>query len=122
MKSEKIFWTDYSVLICTKCQKKIQIPADVNLSDRNGETNTELSPKFSIAESIKSEFKSALNDQGLKGKVRVMTSSCLGVCPAGSQALSVVSTKNPQKSLSLVFDPFKEKELALDEIKKCVSG
>lgn len=108
MKKESVFWTDYSVLICTKCQKSMV----------QATTETEDIPNF--AESIKDKYKSELNSLGYKGKVRVMTSSCLGVCPKGFQAVSLVSTTDPLKNLSYVFDPLKETELVLEELKKSI--
>lgn len=108
MKIEKVFWTDYSVLICTKCQKTI-IPAHLPTVDEHN-----------IAEAIKNKFKTELNTIGLKDRVRVMTSSCLSVCPGTEQALSVVSTTDPSKSLSYVFNPYEETEIVLELVKKLV--
>ncbi len=108
MKTEKIFWTDYSILICTKCQKSIPVTPDLN-----GEV-----PNF--AESIKTRFKAEFNDLGYKGKVRVMTTSCLGVCPTGFQAVSLVSTNDLGKSLSYVFDPVAETDSILEQLKNSV--
>ena len=105
MKTEKIFWTDYSVLICTKCQKSINLAPESNAVEPN------------FAESIKARYKTELNDLGYKGKVRVMTTSCLGVCPTGFQAVSLVSTSDLGKSLSFVFDPVTETESVLEQIK-----
>ncbi len=75
-------------------------------------------PNF--AEFIKTRFKAELNDLGYKGKVRVMTTSCLGVCPTGFQAVSLLSTNDLGKSLSYVFDPVTETESILEQLKNSV--
>ena len=110
MKTEKIFWTDYGIFICTKCQKKITMP------------ETESTEPIILAEQIKTHFKEDLNNMGLKGQVRVMTSSCLGVCPVGSQALCILATEDLAKSHSIVFNPFTETESVLAEVKKIVQS
>lgn len=110
MKTEKVFWTDYGIFVCTKCQQSIQAPA-TNL-------HPELGVGPSIPEMIKNKFKSAFNEMGYKGRIRVMTSSCLGVCPTGYQAISQVSVEDPSLNKSYVFDPFEETSTLLEEIKK----
>jgi hypothetical protein len=59
-------WKKTGVWICTKCFKN-----------------------SSIAEDLKGEFKTKLKDVGLSKQIRVMTSSCLGVCPEKKQAVYV---------------------------------
>lgn len=106
MKTEKVFFSEHGIFICTKCQKSI--PAAT--SNQNMGTD--------IAEFIKNKYKPEFNQLGHKGKVRIMTSSCLGVCPTGFQAISQISMTNPQESKSYVFDPFTETEQVFDTIKK----
>ena len=36
---------------------------------------------------VKAELKAAINDNGWKGKIRVSTSGCLGLCAQGSNVL-----------------------------------
>ena len=118
MKTEKVFWTDYSVLICTKCQKSITQPTpSTQALSLKGDSH-----QIDITESIKTRYKTELNDLGYKGKVRVMTSSCLGVCPTGFQAVSVVSTTDPSKSKSYIFDPLTETESVLADLKKSLQS
>jgi predicted metal-binding protein len=105
MKTEKVAFSDYGIFICTKCQKSI--PAN------------EMSASIpDIAEHLKTKYKAALNELGYKGKVRVMSSSCLGVCPTGFQAMSQISMTDPSQSLSYVFDPHTEQDAILETIKK----
>jgi len=109
LKTDKVFFSEYAIFVCTKCQKSITARAE------------DSTPAVDIAESIKSQYKTALNTMGLKGKVRVMTSSCLGVCPTGFQAISQISMRNPEDSLSYVFNPFEETNEVLETIKKSVT-
>lgn len=78
-------WKKTGVWICTKCFK-----------------NT------SVAEDLKSEFKTKLKDMGLSKEIRVMTSSCLGLCPENKQAVFVQKlNQNPE---AYAIDPKSEKE------------
>lgn len=109
MKTDKVFFSEYGIFVCSKCQKSITVQA------------TDSAPVVDIAESIKSQYKTELNNMGLKGRVRVMTSSCLGVCPTGFQAISQISMTDPSQSLSYVFNPFEETNEVLETIKKSLT-
>ncbi|MBL7557405.1 MAG: (2Fe-2S) ferredoxin domain-containing protein [Bdellovibrionaceae bacterium] len=109
MKTDKVFFSEYAIFVCTKCQKSITA------------RTADSAPATDIAESIKSQWKTEMNNMGLKGKVRVMTSSCLGVCPTGFQAVTQISMTNPNDSLSYVFSPFEEANQVLETIKKSVT-
>lgn len=74
-----------------------------------------------IAEFIKNKYKAEFNQMGYKGKVRVMTSSCLGICPTGYQAVSQISMTHPEQSLSYVFDPLTETTNVFETIKKSIA-
>ncbi|MBL7545664.1 MAG: (2Fe-2S) ferredoxin domain-containing protein [Bdellovibrionaceae bacterium] len=113
MKTEKLFWTEYGIFICTKCQKSITAPVEKSATEFDGGTD--------IAEAIKNKFKSTLNEMGYKGRVRVMTSSCLGVCPTGYQAISQISATDPSLSKSYVFNPHQETSQVFEEIKKTLT-
>lgn len=58
------------------------------------------------AERLKSEWKLKLKEMGLHKEVRVMTSSCLDVCPDRAQAVAILKTHGEQTAC--VFDPEKE--------------
>jgi hypothetical protein len=96
MRSSPIGWKKSAVWVCTKCFKET-----------------------TIAEDIKTEFKMRLREEGLGGSIRVMTSSCLGICPEGQQAVYI----QPEQVLGEAFecDPQTEKEKLFETIKnKCV--
>lgn len=82
MKTEKPFWNDLAVFICTKCGKKLNKP--------------------DFAENLKVELKSEIKNQEQQKSIRVMTSSCLGTCPEGEQAIALVSK---DETKILIFDP-----------------
>ena len=69
-------WTETVVLICTKCGKQFD------------DVDSQNSP-----ERIKSELKTATKTE-LGAKIRVITTSCLNMCPVDKIALAVASTKD----------------------------
>lgn len=96
IKREDPVWSDAGVWICTKCFKG---------SD--------------TAEDLKSDFKCRMKEMGYGKKIRVMTSSCLGICPKDAQAIVIAPANGPQEAFS--FDPKKDKreifDLVLDHLK-----
>ncbi len=76
MKSESIRWNKAGVWICTKCMKG---------TDQ--------------AETLKTRWKVELKELGLSSEVRVMTSSCLSVCPEGEQAILIAEKKGHQETV-----------------------
>jgi hypothetical protein len=67
MHKSNLGWDKTAVWICTKCKAET-----------------------TIAEDTKKEFKTRLKEAGLAAKIRVMTSSCLGLCPENLQAVVIV--------------------------------
>lgn len=68
-------WTSSALWICTKCEKSFKTP---------------WSGELPYSEDLKGFLKKELKSLGQDGGIRVMTSSCLGVCPTGEQAICVV--------------------------------
>lgn len=104
MKTEKLSWSELSVFICTKCGKEI--------------AKESLSQPGEPAENLKNYLKTELNSSGFKGKIRVMTSSCLGTCPTGDQAVAFISEKDTTKHGVWVCHPEKDKIEILNKIKE----
>lgn len=104
MKTEKLSWNQLSVFICTKCGKEIE--------------KESLSQPGEPAENLKNYLKTELNSSGFKGKIRVMTSSCLGTCPTGEQAVAFISTEDNSKKGVWVCHPEKDKVEILKKIKE----
>jgi len=104
MKTSKISWSDSSIFICTKCGKEI--------------AKESLSQPEEPAENLKNYLKTELNNSGFKGKIRVMTSSCLGTCPTGEQAIAFRSEKKSDQKGVWICHPEKDKEEILSLIKQ----
>lgn len=94
MKKENLAWSDLGIFICSKCLNENGLPA----------------------ENLKSYLKTELNNKGYKGKVRVMTTSCLGICPENSQAVSYLQTNKNNPSGAWICQPDEDKEKILSEI------
>lgn len=95
MRSSPIGWKKSGVWICTKCFAGT-----------------------SVAEDLKTDYKKRLNEEGLGKQIRVMTSSCLGICPEGSQALFIQPEGGSGEAFE--FDPKIETESVFQKIKsKC---
>lgn len=91
---EKSKWEKAGIWICTKCGKSI--PQD------------QISyPPEELGENLKNELKTKLRELGKSAEVRVMTSSCLGTCPVGYQAIQYLDKSG--KNEIRIFHPEKEK-------------
>lgn len=74
-------WSEALVLICEKCCEK----QSVELKE------------------LRKEVKETLREQGRKGELRVVSSSCLGICPKDKVTMGVVSrTGNSEVVLLLL--------------------
>ncbi len=93
MRFEETVWSDGALMICTKC----------------GTRREECGQKTwtaDWAENTKMSMKKTLKEKGLAKKLRVMTASCLGLCPEGEQAVMLLRKENGQeKTQMLVFNP-----------------
>lgn len=97
VKNESIVWSDAGVWICTKCFQG---------TDQ--------------AEKLKTEFKSRMKDLGRGQNIRVMTSSCLGICPENAQTIVVAPTRGEQKAF--VFNPMNDSEEIFQELLKSIKS
>ncbi len=66
-------WSDELVVICSKCGKK--------LASKDNEDPSEL---------LKSELKARVKEEELKHQLRVVTSSCMDLCPKDRIAVAVI--------------------------------
>jgi NADH:ubiquinone oxidoreductase subunit E len=74
-------WSHAVVMVCTKCSKKIV--------GHDG-----------IADDMKKDLKGELKE--LRGKaVRVVTSSCLDVCPKNRMALAIATRNNGTRAITV---------------------
>lgn len=81
-------WHDNLILICEKCGSKLQ-----NKSDEN--------PSLVL----KKWLKKKLVSESLWGKNRVVTTSCLDVCPEGKVTVSFVSDHSDLEAYAKTVDP-----------------
>ena len=93
MNSENTKWNKAGVWICTKCFKGTD-----------------------VAENLKMEWKIKLKELGLGKDVRVMTTSCLDVCPKDEQAIMIVEKNGKQEVV--VCNPKKESSEVFEKILK----
>lgn len=87
IETTKVGWEDTVVMICTKCAKQFSDPI---LND--------------APERIKSELKSKARSE-LGGSVRVITTSCLNICPVDKIAIAKASTLLPSVFKGYTVDP-----------------
>ena len=94
-------WTKGAFFICEKCGRR--------------DDGTGIGKDF--AEDLKKEFKGRLRDDGLGREIRVMTSSCLSLCPP--EACVAGWSPASGEGISLIeFDPKEEKETLYSWLKK----
>lgn len=72
-----VHWRDGVVLVCNRCGERLlaDAPRDPAAADTPAPPNP--------ASALRDELKARLKDAGLWGPVRVVSTSCLGVCPRG---------------------------------------
>lgn len=93
-------WEETVVMVCTKCGNQFQ---DSTLQD---------SP-----ERIKSELKTKAKSE-LGKKVRVITTSCLNICPDGKIAIAKASIKGSSVFSAYAVDPNSLADELFDNILK----
>ncbi|NUM57138.1 MAG: (2Fe-2S) ferredoxin domain-containing protein [Bdellovibrionaceae bacterium] len=104
MKKEVTSWSKRAVFVCTKCSKEI--------------APSELSNTENVAENLKNYLKAELRSKSLSKEIRVMTSSCLGACPKGEQAIAVIDSDNSTTQTVIICHPEKDKTEILDFISR----
>ncbi|MBW4616909.1 MAG: (2Fe-2S) ferredoxin domain-containing protein [Desmonostoc vinosum HA7617-LM4] len=86
------------VLVCSQCAK-----------ERGGST---------ASDDLQNWLKSRLKFEGLWGEFRVVSTSCLGVCPKAHVTVVTVSDGDGGKSQCLIVDPKSDRELLYAHIKQ----
>lgn len=89
-------WHSNLILVCEKCGKKLEQPGKPNPSHE-----------------LKNWLKKSLLDRSLWGANRVVTSSCLDVCPEGKVAVAFVSDRPDFESTVEIFDPVTQRDRIL---------
>lgn len=95
-------WSDALVMVCSKCFK------------RRGGSGGELKSEDDLKGYLKSEFKHG----GYKGKVRVVVSTCLDICPDDKLAVAVARRHTQPALKTLVVDFETKPEELYKELEK----
>jgi predicted metal-binding protein len=92
--SQKPKWDRSLILICEKCSKKIE-------------------PSGDLANELKKKWKKDFKENGLSPETRIVTTSCLDICPTGEIAVARLTNEKEV----FCFDP-REEGLFLDFLKQ----
>lgn len=96
MKTEPTGWSEGALMICTKCGTR-------------GETASRTTWTSDWAEKTKMAMKKDLKEKQLSKKLRVMSCSCLGLCPENQQTVLLLEkTEKGEATKFLVFNPEEE--------------
>ncbi|MCC5648629.1 (2Fe-2S) ferredoxin domain-containing protein [Nostoc sp. XA013] len=91
-------WESGLVLVCSQCT-----------NEQSGST---------ASEDLESWLKSRLKFEGLWGEFRVVSSSCLGVCPKAGITVVIVNNGSGGNSPCLIVNPQSHRELLYSYIKQ----
>ena len=93
-------WHSAAFLICDKCGSKLAPSPEAP------------NPSGELRKWLKEELKT----RGAWGKVRVLGSSCMDICPKGSVTVGILSDLPREKARCLIIDPQRDKNDLLSEI------
>ena len=98
IKSVSPRWESGLVLVCSQCA-----------NEQSGST---------ASEELENWLKSHLKFEGLWGEFRVVSTSCLGVCPRMGITVVIVSNGSADNSPCLIVNPQSDRELLYSRIKQ----
>ncbi|MEA5503001.1 (2Fe-2S) ferredoxin domain-containing protein [Halotia wernerae UHCC 0503] len=98
-------WQSGLVLVCSQCAN--EQPVNSHRTDRNS----------TASEDLENWLKSRLKFEGLWGEYRVVSTSCLGVCPRGRVTV-VLGSDAGGKGLCLIVNPRSDRERLYSYIKQ----
>ena len=98
IKSVSPRWESGLVLVCSQCA-----------NEQSGST---------ASEELENWLKSRLKFEGLWGEFRVVSTSCLGVCPRMGITVVIVSNGSASNSPCLIVNPQSDRELLYSRIKQ----
>ncbi|AVH69021.1 hypothetical protein NLP_0066 [Nostoc sp. 'Lobaria pulmonaria (5183) cyanobiont'] len=99
-------WKSGLVLVCSQCANERS-----NSSHRTAKSST-------ASEDLENWLKSRLKFEGLWGEFRVVSTSCLGVCPKSGITVVLVSNGSCGNSPCLIVNPRSDRELFYSYIKQ----
>ena len=98
IKSVSPRWESGLVLVCSQCA-----------NEQSGST---------ASEELENWLKSRLKFEGLWGEFRVVSTSCLGICPRMGITVVIVSNGSAGNSPCLIVNPQSDRELLYSRIKQ----
>ncbi|WP_193196613.1 (2Fe-2S) ferredoxin domain-containing protein [Nostoc sp. MG11] len=99
-------WKSGLVLVCSQCANE-----QSNSSHRASRSST-------ASEDLQNWLKSRLKFEGLWGKFRVVSTSCLGACPRTGVAVVLVSEVSDGNGQCLIVNPQSDREVLYSRIKQ----
>ncbi|QSJ14450.1 (2Fe-2S) ferredoxin domain-containing protein [Nostoc sp. UHCC 0702] len=99
-------WESGLVLVCSQCT-----------TERSLSGSHQPSRGATASEDLQNWLKSRLKSEGLWGEFRVVSTSCLGVCPKGRVAVVLGSHAGGDNRQSLIVDAQSDRELLYSRIK-----
>lgn len=97
-------WSVGLVLICSQCSQE----------QSYGDSST------SLPIDLKQWLKSRLKVEGTLGKIRVVNTGCLGICPQEKVAIALVPLNNPTEHKCLAIGTAIEKEVLYTQVQQII--
>ncbi|WP_375514703.1 hypothetical protein [uncultured Nostoc sp.] len=99
-------WESGLVLVCSQC------------ANERSNSFHPTSKSSTASEDLENWLKSRLKFEGLWGEFRVVSTSCLGVCPKSGITVVIVSNGSSGNSPCLIVNPQSDRELLYSRIKQ----
>ncbi|MEH2239432.1 (2Fe-2S) ferredoxin domain-containing protein [Nostoc sp.] len=106
IKSVSPRWESGLVLVCSQC------------ANERSNSFHPTSRSSTVSEDLENWLKSRLKFEGLWGEFRVVSTSCLGVCPRMGITVVIVSNGSGGNSPCLIVNPQSDRELLYSRIKQ----
>ena len=99
-------WESGLVLVCSQC------------ANERSNSFHPTSKSSTASEDLENWLKSRLKFEGLWGEFRVVSTSCLGICPKSGITVVIVSNGSGGNSPCLIVNPQSDRELLYSRIKQ----
>ncbi|MEH2433784.1 MAG: (2Fe-2S) ferredoxin domain-containing protein [Nostoc sp.] len=99
-------WESGLVLVCSQC------------ANERSNSFHPTSKSSTSSEDLENWLKSRLKFEGLWGEFRVVSTSCLGICPKSGITVVIVSNRSGGNSPCLIVNPHSDRELLYSYIKQ----
>ncbi|MEH2326644.1 MAG: (2Fe-2S) ferredoxin domain-containing protein [Nostoc sp.] len=106
IKSVSPRWESGLVLVCSQC------------ANERSNSFHPTSKSSTASEDLENWLKSRLKFEGLWGEFRVVSTSCLGICPKSGITVVIVSNGSGGNSPCLIVNPHSDRELLYSRIKQ----